>query len=59
MFHCKTLKPIRSQSKLAALVGISKSAISHLEAGRNGAKPETWDKIEDVLHVPQRKLREV
>ena len=48
-----------TQSELGALAGITVSAISHLEAGHNGAKAETWDKLEDVLGVPQRQLREI
>ena len=48
-----------TQGELGALTGITVSAISHLEAGRNGAKAETWDKLEDVLGVPQRQLREI
>ena len=48
-----------TQSQLGELVGITKQAISNLEVGRYGAKPETWDKLEDALNTPQRQLREV
>lgn len=46
-----------TQAQLGALAGITTSAVSHLEAGRNGAKAETWDKLKDILNVPQRELR--
>ena len=48
-----------TQTELGRLAGITVSAISHLESGHNGARPETWDKLEDILGVPQRKLREI
>ena len=48
-----------TQTKLSQLVGVTVGAISHLESGRNGARPETWDKLEDILGVPQRQLREI
>ena len=48
-----------TQSQLGAMIGATKQNISNLENGRYGTKPETWDKLEDALNIPQRQLREV
>jgi DNA-binding XRE family transcriptional regulator len=48
-----------TQSQLGQMVGATKQRISNLENGHFGTKPETWDKLEDVLQVSQRQLREL
>ena len=40
------------QKDLAALAGISKPFLCDLEKNRRGAKPETYQRIADVLEVP-------
>ena len=39
------------QKDLAALAGISKPFLCDLEKNRRGAKPETYQRIADVLEV--------
>jgi DNA-binding XRE family transcriptional regulator len=48
-----------TQSQLGQMVGATKQRISNLETGYYGTKPEVWDKLEDILQVNQRQLREL
>jgi DNA-binding XRE family transcriptional regulator len=48
-----------TQGELGALIGTTKQRISSLETAFCGTRPELWDKLEDVLGIPQRKLREI
>jgi DNA-binding XRE family transcriptional regulator len=48
-----------TQSQLGQIVGATKQRLSNLENGIAGTKPEFWDKLEDVLQVNQRQLREL
>lgn len=48
-----------TQEKLANLVGKRKQHISNLETATCSTSPENWDLLEDVLGVPQRRLREI
>jgi DNA-binding XRE family transcriptional regulator len=48
-----------TQGALGALIGATKQRISNLEKAISSTRPEIWDKLEDVLGVPQRKLREI
>ena len=47
------------QKDLAALAGISKPFLCDLEKNRRGAKPETYQRIADVLEVSVMELMKV
>jgi transcriptional regulator with XRE-family HTH domain len=47
-----------TQRELAELIGRDRSFISHLERGSEGASVRTWDRIEAVLGIDQRILRQ-
>ena len=47
-----------TQVDVAKLIDISVRQYQHLEAGTRNTTPEKWDKLEDLLGVPQRQLRE-
>lgn len=47
------------QKDLAALAGISKPFLCDLEKNRRGAKPETYQRIADVLEVSVVELMKV
>jgi transcriptional regulator with XRE-family HTH domain len=48
-----------TQEQLGQLVGLRASSISMLESGQNLGKLSTWDKLEEVLGVDQKILRQV
>lgn len=48
-----------TQGELGRLVGITKQSISKTESGQTSTSAENWDKIEDILGVPQHTLREI
>jgi transcriptional regulator with XRE-family HTH domain len=59
---CLLLKQIRqskglTQKQLGDLIGRSKQTVSNLEKGNIKGKVSTWDKLEQVLGIPQQKLR--
>jgi transcriptional regulator with XRE-family HTH domain len=58
------LKKIRiehnlTQRQLADKVGLEQSQISNLETGRRLGSVTIWDRLEKVLNVDQRTLRQV
>lgn len=48
-----------TQAQLAERIGTTKQRVCNLETVVCSTSPEIWDKIEDILGVPQRQLREV
>jgi DNA-binding XRE family transcriptional regulator len=48
-----------SQTALARLVGIHKSSLCKIEKGRTRGDLDTWDKLEAVLGIDQKILRQV
>jgi transcriptional regulator with XRE-family HTH domain len=48
-----------TQAELAELIGLTRMVISHLENARYDTRPRTWDKLEEILKVPQKDLRKV
>ena len=52
------LKYNLTQAEVAKNIEVSVRQYQHLEAGTRNTTPETWDKLEDLLGVPQRQLRE-
>lgn len=47
-----------TQQMMAEKLGISLTAYGRIECGMRIGKIETWDKIEDILNIHQRILRE-
>ena len=47
-----------TQKQIAELVGLSKIGYQQIERGIRIGKIETWDKLEDLLGIHQRILRE-
>lgn len=41
-----------NQKQLAAMIGVSRPFLCDLEKNRRGARPETYQRIADVLRVP-------
>lgn len=41
-----------NQKELAAMIGVSRPFLCDLEKNRRGARPETYQRIADVLRVP-------
>lgn len=39
-------------------IGITEDSYKNIEWGYRNTKPDKWDKLEDLLEVPQRQLRE-
>lgn len=58
MINARKIKNL-TQTQLAEKVGLPKQSISNIEAGLASTVAENWDKLEDILCVPQRKLREI
>lgn len=48
-----------TQKELGELIGLSKASISDLERCRVQGKVGTWDKLEALLKVPAKRLREI
>jgi DNA-binding XRE family transcriptional regulator len=48
-----------TQTELGELVGTTKKRISAIETATCGTRDELWDKLEDVLGIHQRVLREI
>lgn len=44
--------------QIAEYLGIAENSYKNIEWGYRNTKPEKWDKLEDLLEVPQRQLRE-
>ena len=53
------LKANMTQQAVADVVGISLRYYQNIEASDNGGSFETWDKLEDLFKIHQRKLREL
>ena len=60
MNRIKEIREMRrvSQSELARNAGVSQPFLCDLENNRRGAKPETYQRIADVLEVPVNELIE-
>lgn len=60
MNRIKEIREMRrvSQSELARNAGVSQPFLCDLENNRRGAKPETYQRIADVLEVPVTELIE-
>lgn len=59
----KNLKEARqkagmTQKEIAEKLGITERAYQKIEYGTRIGKIETWDKLEDLFNIHQRKLRE-
>jgi DNA-binding XRE family transcriptional regulator len=48
-----------SQATLAKMIGVHKSSLCRIERGLSNGHLRTWDKLEVVLRVPQRTLRQL
>jgi DNA-binding XRE family transcriptional regulator len=48
-----------TQKELGALVGTTKKRISAIETAACGTRDELWDRLEEVLGIHQRVLREI
>lgn len=48
-----------TQKQVADKLGISLIGYRQIEAGSRLGKIETWDKLEDLFKIHQRKLREI
>ncbi len=60
----KNLKEARqnagmTQKEVAEYLGISEIGYRQIESGRRIGRISIWDKLEDLLNIPQRKLREI
>lgn len=60
----KNLKEARqtagmTQKQVAEYLEISEIGYRQIESGKRIGAIKTWDKLEDLFNVPQRKLREV
>lgn len=60
----KNLKEARqkagmTQKQVAEYLGISETGYRQIEAGRRIGSIKTWDMLEDLFNVHQRKLREM
>ena len=47
-----------TQQQVAEYLGITVLAYKRIEYGQRVGRVETWDKLEDLFGIPQRKLRE-
>lgn len=59
----KNLKEARNkagmtQKQVAEYLGMTEQAYQKIEYGTRIGKIETWDKLEDLFNIHQRKLRE-
>lgn len=52
------IKANMTQSEVAEILNIGLRHYQRIEAGETIGKVETWDMLEDMFHVSQRKLRE-
>ncbi len=48
-----------TQRQVAEYLGISERAYQRIESGERLGTIKTWDRLEDLLHTNQRKLREL
>lgn len=48
-----------TQKQVAEYLGITEHAYQKIEYGERIGKIETWDKLEDLFLIHQRKLREI
>lgn len=60
----KNLKEARNkagmtQKQVAEYLGMTEQAYQKIEYGTRIGKIETWDKLEDLFNIHQRKLREI
>lgn len=60
----KNLKDARqkagmTQKQVAEYLGVTERACQRLESGERMGTIETWDSLEDLLNIHQRKLRKV
>lgn len=46
-----------TQKQVAEYLGIHPNSYQRIEYGTRKGSVETWDKLEDLFHVPQRDLR--
>jgi transcriptional regulator with XRE-family HTH domain len=56
VLQVKRLKRGIRQWRLASLIGISQSLLSHYESGRRQCPPDVRQKIAEVLELPVEKL---
>lgn len=47
-----------TQAYMAKQLNIATTSYQRIEAGTRNTTPEKWDKLEDLLGVPQRQLRD-
>ena len=48
-----------TQKQVAEYLKVSERHYIYIESGSRLGKIETWDKLEDLFNIPQRKLREL
>lgn len=48
-----------TQRQVAEYLGMTEQAYQKIEYGTRIGKIETWDKLEDLFNIHQRKLREI
>lgn len=48
-----------TQKQVAAHLGITERTYQRIESGQTLGSIRHWDKLEDLLNVPQRRLREI
>jgi transcriptional regulator with XRE-family HTH domain len=46
-----------TQAQLGELAGMSNKTVSHLELGRVAGRVKAWDRLEEILGIPQQELR--
>ena len=52
------IKANMTQNEVAKILNIGLRHYQRIESGETIGKVETWDMLEDIFHVSQRKLRE-
>lgn len=48
----------QTTEQIAGLLGIAAASYKNIEWGYRNTTTDNWDKLEDLLQVPQRQLRE-
>ena len=48
-----------TQKQVAEHLGITERPYQYIESGQTLGSIVVWDKLEDLFHIPQRKLREI